>query len=306
MPVKAFDSTGTGSLADIITGIDYALTNGAQVLNNSWGGPGFSQALADAIERANQKGVLFVAAAGGDSGPGTDLDTSGSPFYPCAYTNANVICVAAVTPAGDLSSYSNYGAATVAVGAPGDNITSTIRNQGYGSLSGTSMATPHVTGAVGLIKGCKAGLTASAIKNAILTTTSYLDALNGKVVANGMVNYAAAINSPAVAGTGNCDPSPNNVLPTANAGGPYNSNAKKPIQFNGTGSTDPDGQILLYVWDFGDGGAALGPKPVHQYTASGTYGATLTVRDNLGGISTNTATVTVRPNGKVLGPVSKP
>lgn len=295
MPVKVFDAAGSGTLVNILQGIDYALANGAQVLNASWGGAGSSSALSAAIDRAGQQGVLFVAAAGNN---GMDLDTAAYPFYPCAYPNSNVICVAAMNSAGDLSSYSNYGLNTVDLAAPGDSISSTLPHGGYGSLSGTSMAAPHVTGAVALVEGCKAGLSALMVKQVLLASAAPYVSLAGKVQSQGMVDYEAAINDNRVAGNGGCAPLPANLAPVAKAGGPYNSSIKFPIKFNGTPSRDPDGQLYIYFWEFGDGSTAVGPRPVHLYTSGGIFTVRLTVRDNLGAISTTTTSASIRPVAK--------
>ena len=126
MPLRIFGASGYGDTAKAIEAITYAADNGAKVINASWGGDGFSQALYDAISYANDTGCLFVAAAGngGDDGIGDDNDQD--PFYPASYDLPNIISVAATDHNDDLASFSNYGAISVDVGAPGVNIRSAI------------------------------------------------------------------------------------------------------------------------------------------------------------------------------------
>ncbi len=301
MPVKVFDNTGSGFTSWAIEGIDYAIRNGATILNNSWVAGGNDPALLDAIRRADAAHVLFIAAAGNAGTSNNSL-----PTYPCNYGTSlyvlnpptNVICTAATDDMDGRWTSSNYGANTVHLGAPGADILSTEAFGSYGFLTGTSQATAHVSGAAALLKGCKPGLSASTIKQILLATARPVLSLSGITITGGVVNYQAAINDPRAAGSGSCDAAPTNALPVANSGGPYNANTKKTIQFDGTGSSDSDGQVLLYFWDFGDGNIAVGVKPTHQYAAGGTYTVRLTVRDNLGGISNNSTTATIRPQPK--------
>lgn len=185
-----------GTLANAIKAVDYFTDlkqrHGINLVatSNSWGGGGFSQGLKDAIERANQAGILFIAAAGNDS---NDNDASAS--YPSSYDNSNVIAVASITKTGGLSSFSSYGATSVDIGAPGSAITSSVpvRSQGnivsgYASYSGTSMATPHVSGAAALYASLNPGASADQIKNAILSAAAPTSSLNGKVLTNGRLD----------------------------------------------------------------------------------------------------------------------
>ncbi len=121
MACRFLDAGGGGSTADAITAINYAVTNGARILNNSWGGGGFSASLQTAIENARDHGVLFVAAAGNAA---ADNDTGG--FYPANYPVSNVIAVAATNHNDALSYFSDYGLHTVHLGAPGESILSTV------------------------------------------------------------------------------------------------------------------------------------------------------------------------------------
>ena len=165
--------------------------------NNSWGGGGFSQALLDAIVAGAQQEILFIAAAGngGRDGVGDNNDSIAS--YPSNYNTtagANwdaVIAVAAITSTGARSSFSNYGATTVDIGAPGSGIISTTSVNSYASYSGTSMATPHVTGAAALYASSAEGLVSgAAIKSAILSAAVPTASLSGRCVTGGRLNVS--------------------------------------------------------------------------------------------------------------------
>ncbi len=179
-----------GSLANAVKAVDYftGLKTGPQKLNivatnNSWGGGGFSQALEDAISRANAANILFVAAAGNS---GTNNDTT--PSYPSGYDVPNVIAVAAIDDKGGLASFSQFGAETVDLGAPGVGIWSTTAFNGYSSYNGTSMATPHVTGAAALYAATRTGVTAAQIKAAILDSVEPTGPLTGKTLTGGRLD----------------------------------------------------------------------------------------------------------------------
>ncbi len=184
-----------GSIANAVRAVDYLTDlktrHGLNVAasNNSYTGGGYSQAMFDAIGRANTANILFVCAAGNDNG--RNLDTT--PVYPGSYTNANVICVASITSTGARSSFSNVGLNSVDLGAPGSTIYSTLpSNTGkkYGAYSGTSMATPHVTGACALYASTHPGSSAAAIKSAILGSTVPTGSLAGLCVTGGRLNVS--------------------------------------------------------------------------------------------------------------------
>jgi subtilisin family serine protease len=164
--------------------------------SNSWGGGGFSQALLDAITAAAQQQILFIAAAGngGNDQVGDNNDSVAS--YPSNYdTTAGagydaVIAVAAIDSAGRLASFSNYGATTVDIGAPGVGIISTTAFNTYSSYNGTSMATPHVSGAAALYASTHPGVLAIDIKNAILSSAIPTTSLSGKTVTGGRLNVS--------------------------------------------------------------------------------------------------------------------
>lgn len=187
-----------GTTANAIKAVDYftdlKTRHGINLVatSNSWGGGGFSQGLKDAITRANDAGILFIAAAGNES---NNNDASAS--YPGSYDNDNIISVASITSTGGLSSFSNYGATSVDIGAPGSGIYSSLptRSRGnvvstYGSYSGTSMATPHVSGAAALYASLNPGATPAQIKNAILSSAIPTSSLNGKVSTGGRLDVS--------------------------------------------------------------------------------------------------------------------
>jgi subtilisin family serine protease len=183
-----------GTTANAVKAVDYLTDLKARhglnlvATNNSWGGGGYSQALFDAIERANQANILFIAAAGNES-----ANNDSTPHYPSSYTNANIISVASITSTGALSSFSNYGASSVDLGAPGSGIWSTVpgrKGPTYASFSGTSMATPHVTGAAAMYASTHPGASAASIKAAILGSVVPTTSLAGKTSTGGRLNVS--------------------------------------------------------------------------------------------------------------------
>jgi subtilisin family serine protease len=207
MGAKFLDSNGSGTIADAINAIDFAIQAkqvfgagaNVRVLSNSWGGGGFSQAMLNEINKANTSGMLFVAAAG-NSGANNDAVA----YYPSNYNAPNVVAVAATDNKDQLASFSNYGAATVELGAPGVYIASTVRNNGYAYYSGTSMATPHVSGAAALILSA-CSLSTDLLRTTILSTVDAVPALAGKTITGGRLNVFGALNgcvAPPAAPTG--------------------------------------------------------------------------------------------------------
>ncbi len=203
--VKFLGSNGSGSYADAVEALDY-VTNlrkrGIRVVasNNSWGSTYYSSAVFDAVKRSTNAGVLTIAAAGNDSS-----NNDSTPHYPSNYADPGVIAVGATNSNGDLASFSNYGATTVHIAAPGETIASTYPNNRYVYLSGTSMATPHVTGAIALLASHSPNLDWSQLKGILLNNASTMQSLSGKVVGSRFLNLAAML-------TGAASPPP--ALPT--------------------------------------------------------------------------------------------
>lgn len=187
--LKFLDGSGSGTLDGAVRAIDrmVALKQAGVnivVANNSWGGGGYSESLAAAIRNANDAGIVFTAAAGNEAN-NNDAD----PSYPASYQVSNVVSVAAVDSSDKtLAYFSNYGRSSVIIGAPGVDIASTYAGGGYARLSGTSMATPHVTGAIALLASYDSSLDKDGLINRLLSTAKYDSELTGAVQKSRLLN----------------------------------------------------------------------------------------------------------------------
>lgn len=188
--VKFLSGSGGGTLADAIKAIDWAADNGAQIMSNSWGGGGFSETLYESIQRTQEKGIIFIAAAGND---GSDTDARAA--YPASYDLDNIVSVAAGNNINALASFSNYGRETVDLMAPGRNILSTVPQSKVGSgaepykvYSGTSMACPHVSGAAALLWSAEPSLTAAQVKERLMSSTDKSRSFRDKLASMGILN----------------------------------------------------------------------------------------------------------------------
>ncbi|MES2994923.1 MAG: S8 family serine peptidase [Patescibacteria group bacterium] len=179
--------TTTFSTSAIVRAINFATENGADIINASYSGAGFSDAEKAAMQRFEDAGGIFVTAA---ANSGNDIDST--PAYPASYDLASIISVAATDENDNLAEFSNYGEESVDIGAPGNSILSTIP-AGYGYLDGTSMATPHVAGVAALVKSYQPSFTAAQIKAALLDTGDALDGLCEKTVSGKRLNAHNAL-----------------------------------------------------------------------------------------------------------------
>ena len=167
LPVQFLSASGGGTLEGALKAIDYATSRGVNIMSNSWGGGGRSEALFEAVKRAESAGIVFVAAAGNESN-----DNDAKPVYPANYKADNVISVGAMDGKGKKASFSNWGEKTVHVFAPGVNIYSTVQGDRYKKMSGTSMACPHVSGIVGLLLSMEPNLSVTEVKQRLMSTST--------------------------------------------------------------------------------------------------------------------------------------
>jgi thermitase len=182
-----------GYTSDAVEAVNYAVKERIPISNNSWGGGGYSQSLRDAIARADAAGHLFVAAAGNGGADGVGDNNDATPHYPSNYDVPNVISVAATDNRDALASFSNYGNNTVDLAAPGVDILSTLPGNRYGYYSGTSMATPHVTGVAALIKSQTPTADDAQLKGQILQFVDKKSNLTNRTTSDGRLNALRAL-----------------------------------------------------------------------------------------------------------------
>jgi subtilisin family serine protease len=193
MALKFLDDSGSGTDSDAADALHYVADLKRRGVNirltsNSWGGGDYTTTLRDAIRENASLGILFMAAAG-NSGINNDI----TPFYPASFTESNVIAVAATTSSDGLASFSQYGATSVDLGAPGVDILSTVPGAAYASNNGTSMATPHVSGVATLLWNAWPEARLEDIRDAILRGTDLITALTEKTVTGGRLNAYKAL-----------------------------------------------------------------------------------------------------------------
>lgn len=310
--VKVLQADGTGTLGMILAGIDMVTANAdkIEVANMSLGFVGTSQALDDAIAAATDAGITFVVAAGNDAIDAKDFSPANSP---------DVITVSALAdfdglPGGlgsptcradiddTLADFSNFGS-EVEIAAPGVCIYSTWLDDGYATLSGTSMASPFVAGAVARL----------IVENGMPTDDrADVDAIKAAIVGAGVSQTSACgftdidsspepllfVNGPTFGGDGTCEGgSLGNAAPVADFSYSCTDLA---CEFTDQ-STDSDGFITSRAWDFGDGSTSNDVNPTHVYSAAGTYTVGLAVTDDQGEVRSTSQEVSVTDGTVVNG-----
>ena len=312
MALKFLGSNGSGSDADAISAVLYAADHGARVASNSWGGAPFDQGLIDAIAYGASKGMLFVAAAGND---GVNMDVS--PEYPAAFDSDALVSVAATDSSDQMAYFSNYGATTVDLAAPGVGILSTTPGNTYQSFSGTSMATPHVSGAAALVMSHFPGATLYGTKALLMRSADPKSNLSGTSVTGGRLNVFNAVS---------CSSSPEVVLSAPANGFAAGLGDVVPIKVIGANCASAAGLGHVTVTVNGSPVSLSAASPDNalytgSYTATTSGAQTVTATVSVGG-STATQTVTgtaaanytctdvpdswvdARPGGKVPGGAS--
>lgn len=279
--VRVLDCNGSGTFSGVIAGMDWVAQNatGPSVANMSLGG-GSSQSVDDAVQRMYDAGIPVIVAAGNGDRRGREQDACGSSpaGAPGAYT------IGATSDNDSKTSWSNYGDC-VNMFAPGAGITSAwyTNDTSTNTISGTSMASPHVAGIAALFLQSNATATAQQVYDAITESSTKNIVTNSRTTNNHLV-YSL------LSGTNDDDDGTTNNPPTAT----FTVDCTDlNCSFDGSASSDSDGSISSYEWDFGDGSIASGSTVSHTYATDGTYTVTLTVADDGGDTDSASQDVTV-------------
>ncbi len=280
--VRVLDCNGSGTTSGVIAGVDWVTANHVKpaVANMSLGG-GASSTLDNAVQNAVAAGVTFVVAAGNSSADACNYSPARAP---------NAITVGATTSSDSRASYSNFGTC-LDIFAPGSGITSAwyTSNTSTNTISGTSMASPHVAGAAALYLQGTPGASPATVTSALTG-----NATTGKVTSAGSGSVNLLLYTGFIGGG-----SGGNQSPTASF---TFSCTNLSCSFNGSGSSDPDGSISAYAWNFGDGTTGSGATASRTYASGGTRTVTLTVTDNGG--ATGTASKSVSTTEPSAGGIS--
>lgn len=185
---RAVPSNGDETDENVMKSIEFAVQNGARVANGSFGKAKSSQAVADVIAAAGEKGLLFVVAAGNDS-----KDINANPTYPASFQTPNMIVVAASTSRGTKAGFSNYGKGKVDLAAPGARILSSVKGGSYATWDGTSMAAPHVAGVAALVLSVNPQFSVAQVKKILLSSVEVDGGLASAVTTSGRLNAAKAV-----------------------------------------------------------------------------------------------------------------
>lgn len=264
MPIKVCDANGCPGSA-IIGGMAYAIDNGGDVINLSFGGYGSgSTVMADAISEAVRAGIVVVAAAGND---GNNNDVV--PFYPAGYNIDGLISVAASNRSDALARFSSFGATSVDLAAPGQSVVGGSLPNTWSTGSGTSFSSPKVAGVAALIMAVRPDLSAQQVAGVIIGTVDVLAGLSGKVASGGRLNAGSALDSVTA---------PVAVVSASHSTGvlPFT------FEMTGTNSFDPHGQIVTWSWKLPDGSVVSSVEATWTPTKPGAYDAVLTVVDDDG------------------------
>ena len=257
MALKFLNAAGSGTTAHAVAATLYAADRGARVSSNSWGGGPFDQSLLDAIEYGADRGMLFVAAAGNDS-----RNNDSTPTYPSSYRSEAIVSVAATDHNDALAFFSSYGASSVDLGAPGVNILSTTPGNTYGSFSGTSMATPHVSGVAALLAARFPGASPYALKALLLRTVDPVGSLAGRTATGGRLNAFTAAS---------CDDDPKVWLESPSSGFVAGVGDQLAVSVLASNCAAPAGLANVTVTVNGT------PVALQSSTADGLYTGTYTV-----------------------------
>ena len=277
MICRFHDDTGLASISDAVQCIDYARGNGAKVINASWGSTNNSSALLTAITSCRAAGIIFVVSSGNSANNNDVL-----PYYPANFTLANIVTVAATTRNDSLAFFSNYGATSVDLAAPGLELLTThlANDASYASVAGTSFSAPMVVGAFALMLARYPSESYLQVIQRVFQAVDPLTSLAGKCVTGGRLNLARALGPSLVAAF---DASPTSGSPPLNV----------------TFTDRSFGSITNWDWSFGDGASSSVASPAHSYSSEGVFTVSLSVKDTRGNSASYSTNITIVANYQI-------